>query len=67
MKHFDANYFPNAVRSKLWPVQERLMVKGTLGVCVVYKKIHGVPLEHVIADLPASRVEACGTSETAKG
>ena len=59
VKHFGVNYVLNAVRSKYWPVQGRASVKRTLRSCVVCKKLRGVPLEQVTADLPASRVEGC--------
>ena len=52
----------NAARSKYWPVKGRVMVKRTLRLCFVCRKLHGVPLEQVIDDLSASRVEACRTT-----
>ena len=62
VKHFSVNYVLNAIRSKYWPGQGRAMVKRTLRSCVICKKLRGVPLEQIMADLPTSRVEACGST-----
>lgn len=62
VKHFGANYVLSAVRSKYWPVQGRAMVRRTLRSCMACKTLWGVPLEQIMADLPASRVEACGST-----
>ena len=35
------------------------MVKKTSRSCVVCKKLRGVPLEQLMANLPASRAEGC--------
>eukprot|EP00794_Sanderia_malayensis_P002619 gene2619-3032_t len=60
VRHFGANYVLNVVRAKYWPLQGRAIVKKTLRACVVCKKLRGVPLEQLMADLPTSRVESWG-------